>query len=114
MCGRSCHSSSRCSWSDRATIPGSLGKCRHAAARLENGDVVVTGGRTTPTASANSESHVYDTVGDSWSTADALDDVRYGHTAVLYPVSGSADLVLAAGGIGTGDVPTVTSELFTP
>ena len=73
------------------------------------------GGRSTPTSGAYNESHVYDANTDSWSTADILNVSRYGHTAVLYPVSGSDnDRVLAAGGIGSGDVPASSAERYTP
>jgi len=99
------------SWSSVATIPGSLGKCYHAAALLENGKVAVMGGRTSPTAAANNESHIYDPIGDSWTAADILNTIRYSHTATLYPVVGANnDRVLAAGGIGPSNLPTATSE----
>lgn len=101
------------SWSTAAGLPGLLKLCRHAAAVLDNGKVLVMGGTATPTGTAGLDDDVlYDPVGNSWSTGPGLGYGRWGHTAVAFPSSPVSE-VLVAGGSDSGSA-VATAEIYTP
>ena len=88
----------------------SLGTVRtgHTATLLQNGKVLVAGGRNNGGELSSAE--LYDPDTGLWSGASALGTVRYNHTATLLPDG----TVLVAGGNNTGNGPLNSAELYDP
>jgi hypothetical protein len=92
-------------WSSAGTL--STARYDHTATLLPNGNILVVGGRSSPTGSAAlATAEIYDPATGQWATAGSLQTARYGHTATLR----NDGTVLISGGIGS--VPVGTSELF--
>jgi hypothetical protein len=81
-------------------------RAEHTATLLNNGKVLVAGGRDHDSAETTAEA--YDPASGSWSFAGIMSNSRYAHTATRLP-NGK---VLVSGGSGTVD--TKTAELYTP
>ncbi|MBI3423366.1 MAG: hypothetical protein HY011_10540 [Acidobacteria bacterium] len=89
---------------------GVLGTARegHTATLLQNGKVLVAGGRNGGAIFNSAE--IYDPVNGQWApTANAMTNARYGHTAVLL----RSGLVLISGGQG-GNGFLSSAELYDP
>lgn len=96
-------------WTTRASM--SRARFDHAAARLPDGRVLVTGGRAGGAPNATNEAEIYDPKTDTWTAAAPMKLWRAGHMAVT-TVSGK---VLVVGGYETLSSPTYKSaELYDP
>ncbi len=98
-------------WS--ATSPMAHSRYNHAATRLPDGRVLVTGGQEESVAGhALDSAEIYDPRMGLWSAADALGIARTGHSAVLLP---SGVVLLAGGNTRTEIGPTEASaQLYDP
>jgi hypothetical protein len=94
-------------WSGAADVP--LARAYHTATRLNDGRVLVTGGRATGGAVLTSAA-VYDPLLDSWTPTDSLAVARYYHTAALLPDG----RVLVAGGRGNNARGVAEGEIWDP
>lgn len=100
-------------WAAVANLP--TGSCFHAGAKLGNGHIVVSGGRSTPTVGSLFDSYVYDPVANSWAGSYQMQHARHRHSVALYP-QGAAFNVLASGGFYDflGGFVRDSAEYFTP
>lgn len=91
---------------------GSMATARvsHTATLLQNGKVLVVGGKD-PTGISTVTAEIYDPASGTFtSTTGNMAVGRFSHTATLL----TNGKVLIAGGIGTGPSTTITAELFDP
>jgi hypothetical protein len=102
------------SWSDVAPLP--LARYRHTATLLNNGMVLMTGGRD-DTDSFNTfvgfsieYAAVYDPVNDIWNFGNIMSSQRAGHSATLL----SDGTVLVAGGEDSSGNSLSSAELYDP
>ena len=101
-------------WSDIATVPGSFGLCFHAAAWEPNqGYLVVSGGRLSPSGSPVSATFYYDAIGDTW-TGLSMATARDHHTASLLPDGFGGEPVMITGGLDSSFAALASAEYFTP
>ncbi len=94
-------------WSPTGTM--STARLHHAAVRLTDGRVLVSGGLSGPGAYQDS-AEIYSVTTGAWTPTGSMSTARAQHTATLLPNG----LVLVAGGRGSGDSPTSSAELFDP
>jgi N-acetylneuraminic acid mutarotase len=90
-----------------------LGRERHTATVLRNGQVLVAGGDTYDGVNANvlTESELYDPGLGTWSATASMGTPRFGAKAVLL----QNGRVLEAGGLTDfSDTPTASAEVYTP
>ena len=96
------------------TKTGSMNVARkggHTATLLSNGKVLVTGGTTNNSpACAVSSAELYDPVTEKWTVTTSMNEVRYGHAAVLL----TNGLVLVAGGENPSANYIFSAELYDP
>lgn len=95
------------SWT--VTDPLSLARAYHTATLLNDGRVMVCGGRTTGGV-ITATSEIFDPGPETWSAGGAMATARQRHSAVILPTPGT---VIVAGGETTGSAVTATAELFT-
>ncbi len=115
----------RGAWSPTARL--ATGRADHTASLLQNGKVLVAGGRTTviePGAtqpvSATASAELYDPALGAWSPTGAMADARTGHTASVLDgpacagpaPPGWCGKVLVAGGRGPDGKPSRSAELY--
>jgi hypothetical protein len=92
-----------------AGAPMNVGHCHHTMTVLQNGLVLVAGGRCGNHDSIN-VSELYDPASQTWHAASPLQDPRGYHVAALLPDG----RVVAAGGIYPGGTIAQTTEIYTP
>ncbi|MGH9178329.1 MAG: SBBP repeat-containing protein [Acidimicrobiales bacterium] len=95
-------------------LTGSLNTARsaHTITLLNNGKVLVAGGRVSAGANqALASAELYDPLTGTWSTTGSMAQARWSHTATLLPDG----RVLVAGGTSNNTTPSLGSaELFNP
>lgn len=99
----------------RPTGPMSEPRSIHSETLLDDGRVLVAGGRTAAGSPALSSAEVYDPATDTWEPTGALGTARAGHSASLLPDG----RVLVAGGFASGgpqqdQAILLTTELYDP
>ena len=81
----------------------------HTATLLPNGNVLVAGGATLPTAQPTATAELYDPSTGSWSATGSMGTARDSHAATLLP---NGKVLVAGGETPTGI--TATAELYDP
>lgn len=114
-------------WSTSGRL--TAGRADHTASRLENGKVLVAGGRSTVIEPAPGEpvdvtatAELYDPASGTWAPTGSMAAGRSGHTASVLagPACGAlprplwCGTVLVAGGRGAGGRPVAAAELYDP
>ena len=96
-----------------AWVPtGSLAVVRrdHTATRLQNGKVLVVGGRGSSDGAGLGSCEIFDPATESWSPAAAMTSARFGHTATLL----SDGKVWVCGGQLSGSTGITSAEIYDP
>src|SRR5262249_3559254 len=95
------------SWSWRATRRLNIARVNHTATLLQNGMVLVAGGRgDSPVASAG----LYEPASGTWTDTGSLNEAREEHTATLI----QNGMVLVAGGNDSTGFTSASAELYDP
>jgi hypothetical protein len=92
-----------------ASVGGLVPRSSHTATLLQDGRILVVGGRDEK-GDALSSAQLYNTATGSWTPAGAMRDARYGHTATLLP-SGK---VLVVGGAAFNSAASGSAEIYDP
>jgi hypothetical protein len=97
-------------WSSTGSL--NEGRCFHRATLLENGQVLVTGGRDRKMGTGLASVEIYDPVSGTWDFAPPMSVPRFSHSATLLPDG----RVLVAGGRFSSNNPDVhaSAELYDP
>src|SRR5262245_58560248 len=90
------------------TGPMAVARSYHAATRLPDGRVLITGGDTGSGAEVTASAELYDPLTGRFQATGDMNSARTGHTATLLPKSGKVLLV------GGTFLDTPTAELYDP
>jgi len=86
-----------------------VGHCRHTMTVLQNGLILIAGGRCGSSESIK-VAELYDQASNTWHMAASMNDARGFHVAALM----RDGRVLVAGGFVPGGAITATVEVYTP
>ncbi len=96
-------------WDSAATL--NQGRTNHTATLLENGKILVAGGKDSNIGDILDSAEIYDPDLDAWHTTIPLSSARTNHSATLLQ---NGTVLVAGGRFGDGPSVHASAEIFTP